>query len=448
MSRQIDVAQTIDAGVWHPWQIGVVILGAMSIVLDGFDNQIIGLAIPSIMTDWSVSRSAFSNIFAIGLFGMLVGATLSGWIGDRYGRRPALLASTFLFAFATVGVVFALGVSALLILRFLSGLGLGGAIPMAGTISAEFAPARGRAVAVTLTIVCVPGGGALAGTIASFLLPAYGWRVLFALGGAGAMLIGLLLALLLPESPRFLARQPGGKAQLLRVMNRLGFETDANDEFAVPGTTQTSRSFFSVLLGKMLLRDTLSLWLAFFFCTMSVYTAFNWLPSLLAAGGVSKAGASAGLAAYNAGGVIGPILFSALIAWAGSRTSMIAGAVFAAVMAFALGAMHPGYGTPLSQFNFALGLFGFFVNASQTLLYALAAHIYPTGVRATGVATAACIGRLGAIVSSYTGAIVSAGYRPYFEFQAATMAICLVGIMLVGSHIPRMLGATRGAMCD
>jgi len=222
-------------------------------------------------------------------------------------------------------------------------------------------------------------------------------------------------------------------------MRRLGHPVAADSEFIARATEHVSSSGIVALFDRERVRDTLSLWLAFVSCTMSVYMAFNWLPSLLSSGGFTLSAASSGLAAYNFGGVVGPIFCGAMIARAGSRSMLLSASLLASVTAVVLGLVHPHPGTALSGLGFGLGIFGFFVNATQTLLYALAAHIYPTQIRATGVAVAAGVGRIGAILSSYLGpSVVAAGYASYFKWQVAAMAIAFVGVALVASHIPRL----------
>lgn len=436
----VDLAQLLDNGAWGKLQIAVVALAALAVILDGFDNQLLGLAVPALTSDWNVARSAFAPVFAVGLAGMLIGAAITGSIGDRFGRRPALVGSVFVFGAATLGVAFVSDINTLTFLRLISGIGLGGAIPMAGTMTSEFTPLRGRALAVSLTIVCVPAGGAVAGAVAAAVLQEWGWRTLFAIGGAAALLIGILLVFSMPESPRFLARCGATRRQeLLRLLLRLGFAMDHDAELAASETVQTARSGFSALLEPSIRRNTLSLWLAFVFGTMSVYMAFNWLPSLLTSGGLSIAAASSGLAAYNTGGVIGPILCASFIGRLGSRVTLLATALSSTVVALILGTLHPGQSISVSGFAFGLGVFGFFVNATQTMMYALAAHLYPTGIRATAVSVTAGVGRTGAIISSYIGAmVIHAGHSSFFNLQAAMTALTFVGLILVTGHIPRL----------
>lgn len=204
----VDVGRTLDEGAWGSYQRWLVFLTALTIIFDGIDNQLLGITIPAMMADWGVPRSAFAPIVSLGLLGMMIGGAVAGVAGDRTGRRATLLGSMILFGAATLAIATVRTVISLAVLRFIAGLGLGGALPNAAALSAEYVPLRRRPLAVTLTIVCVPLGGTLAGLFAIPALPALGWRGLFLIGGLVPIVVAVLLGRLLPESPRYLARHP------------------------------------------------------------------------------------------------------------------------------------------------------------------------------------------------------------------------------------------------
>src|SRR5439155_19314675 len=168
---------------WSHYQQLLVAATALTIVLDGLDNQLLAAAVPSLMNEWSLQRPAFASVLAAGMVGMMIGGAIGGYIGDRVGRRVALLGSVTTFGALTLFISLAGNVTTVTALRFLAGLGLGGAMPNAAALSSEYVPLRQRAFAVTLTIVCIPLGGTLAGMTAAQILPRYGWRALFLVGG-------------------------------------------------------------------------------------------------------------------------------------------------------------------------------------------------------------------------------------------------------------------------
>ena len=174
--QAFDIGDRIDSGPWTAWQKRVVLLVALAIILDGFDNQILGFVAPVLLKQWGITRDALAPVFAAGFFGMVVGAMAGGFLGDRLGRRPALIGSVVVFGVATGLTALADNLFTLGALRAVAGLGLGGAMPNAATLLAEFAPRRWRSLSVTLGIVCIPLGGVGGGFVAAALLPVWGWH--------------------------------------------------------------------------------------------------------------------------------------------------------------------------------------------------------------------------------------------------------------------------------
>jgi AAHS family 4-hydroxybenzoate transporter-like MFS transporter len=372
------------------------------------------------------------------------GSAFAGYICDRFGRRPAIIGSVLLFGVATSCIGFSENLATIALLRFLAGLGIGGALPSCTTLSAELTPVRRRTIAITGTIVCVPLGGMLAGFYAGYVLLELGWRVLFWLGGALPAAVSIVLLVYLPESPRFLVRRRerwGELRGLLQLMSR-----PADDDAAFVDAAEQKlelKAGLRALFQADRVRDTLALWIAFFLSLLSVYTAFSWLPTMLASEGQNIAVAAGGLTAYNLGGVIGALLCAVAITRFGSRGPIALACAGGALSAFVLQNTAIGDTTLLIL---GLGLHGLFVNGAQSTMFVLCAHVYPTNVRATGTASAMAFGRLGAILSAFAGAaIISAGGAgAYFGMLGIAMTGVLIALMVVGNHIPA-LGIAPGA---
>jgi len=434
----VDVGALLDEGRWSGYQKSLVFATALAIILDGLDNQLLGAAVPALMREWGLPRPAFAPVLTSGLAGMMIGGAIGGFAGDRLGRRVALLASVISFGMLTLLVASAGDVTTLGILRFFAGLGLGGAMPNAAALSSEYVPRRHRPFAVTLTVVCIPLGGTLAGIVGAQILPRFGWRVLFLVGGGIPLVLAAVLLKVLPESPRYLARHRERWSELVSLLRRLGHGVGGDTTF-VDSTEKTVRKVsVRELLVPEYRRDTLALCGSFFFCLLSVYMGANWVPSLLTGAGFDVAVASNGLAAFNLGGVVGAILGAIIIGRLGSRITMLTmtvGAIAGAAAMASVSIPTQSAFTLLAMLAWTGGL----INAVQTTMYALAAHVYPTDIRGTGVGTAVAVGRIGGVVSPYAGswALESGGASRLFQLIAMTMTLVFVALASVRRHIPR-----------
>lgn len=454
----VDVGKLLDAGAWTGYQKWLVFLVAMTIVFDGIDNQLLGIVIPTVMAEWDVPRSAFAPVVSFGYAGMMVGGLVAGFVGDRLGRRAALLGSMWGFGLLTVAAAFigtpsmlwfqrlldgvGLGgdpTSALTVLRFLAGIGLGGAMPNAAALAAEYVPARMRPVAVTVTIVCVPLGGTLAGLLGIQLLPTMGWRNLFIIGGVVPVVAAIALRWMLPESPQFLARHRTRWAELVGVMKHFGHTLAPDSTFVDPSAGRTVQAAsFSSLFSAEFRRDTLALWGSFFSCLLAVYLGFSWLTTLLSGAGFDPATANTGITAFNLGGVAGALLGGFVISRLGSRLAMLTMTGVAIAGASGLAMMDISPAASLVAIMAMLTLTGSMINGVQTTMYALAAHVYPTAVRARGVGTAVAFGRIGAFMTGFIGSWAAdmGGTNTFFTVVAGMMVVTFISLSLVGRHVP------------
>jgi AAHS family 4-hydroxybenzoate transporter-like MFS transporter len=438
VSNSVDVGDVLNAARWGPYQQWLVFLTAITIVFDGIDNQLLGIVIPTLMREWNVPRSVFAPLVSLGYLGMMTGGALAGIAGDRFGRRTALLASMMIFGAMTVAAAAAGGPATLGWLRLLAGIGLGGAIPNAAALAAEFVPLRQRPIAVTVTIVCVPLGATIAGLLGFRVLPVLGWRWLFVAGGVVPLVMAGLLLRLLPESPRFLARHPARWSELVRLLTRIGHAVDGASSFTDSTERVVERASIAALFSRDYRVDTIALWAAFFSCLLAVYCGFSWLTSLLSSAGFSPSTANTGITAFNLGGVAGALLGGVAIARVGSRVSMLTMSAIAVISAVALSQMTitPASGT--FSILALLTLLGGMINGVQTTMFALAAHVYPGAVRATGVGTVVSFGRIGAILSGYAGswAIGYRGSASFFGLIAAAMLATFIALAVVRRHVP------------
>ena len=434
----IDVDRLLNDGRWTGYQQWLVFLTALTIVFDGFDNQLLGVALPTIMREWSVPRGAFAPVVSLGYLGMMIGGTLAGLAGDRIGRRNALLWCMVIFGLATIVVAAVDDVGTLGILRLIAGVGLGGAMPNAAALAAEYVPLRQRPFAVTLAIVCVPLGATLAGFAAIAALPTVGWRGLFVIGGATPLIGAAVLARVMPESPRYLVRHPSRWPELAALLRRMGHDVADHATFIEPAGSPVTRPSLASIFGRELRVDTFALWGAFFSCLLAVYLGFSWLPTILTGAGLGSAVASTGLTAFNLGGVVGAVAGGKLLTRFGSRAVMIGMAGSAVACALIMSRMTIAPGSAVLPILVMLTITGSLINAVQTTMYALAAHVYPTAVRAGGVGTAVAFGRSGAILVGYAGpwALEYRGSESFFWLMAAALVVTCLSLATVRRHVP------------
>ncbi len=433
--KPVDIGTLIDEGRWSPYLKFLVFLAALAIIFDGIDNQLLAVSIPSMMKEWSLPRAAFSNVLAIGMIGMMLGGAIAGFVGDRLGRKVALLASVLVFGVMSMTIAAANGVFALGLLRFLAGIGLGGAMPNAAALASEYVPRRQRPFAVTLTIVCVPLGGMLAAYLAGLIIPAFGWRILFIAGGAVPLVALAVFVPFLAESPRFLTRHPARWPQLETFLNRAGHPVQAGSAFADSTERPVAKVSAGALLGADFRRDTLALWVAFFSCMLAVYAGFNWIPALLNGAGWG-ARASDGIFYFNLGGVAGAVAAGLLIARFGSKVVMLCLGAGSAASALVLATMTIN-AQSITPVLLMLTLTGGLINALTTMLYALSAHVYPAAVRATGVGTAVAFGRFGAVLSAGAGSKMMdlGGTAYFFTLMATAVVVTFLSLLVVQRHV-------------
>jgi MFS transporter, AAHS family, 4-hydroxybenzoate transporter len=398
----VDVAEFIDQQPVGRFQLKLLSLCAAVLFLDGFDTQAIGYVAPALAKEWGLTRAALGPVFSAGLFGLMIGALLFGPLADRVGRKKIIIFSTLAFGLGALVTAFVHDVNALLAIRFLTGLGLGGAMPNAVAMTSEFNPRRRRATRVMIMFCGFSVGAALGGLLAAALIPQFGWRSVFVVGGVAPLLLAPILALSLPESVRFLALT--GRANdrvsglLGRIRPKVAFARGTQfvmHEPHLPGIPV----LHLFRQGRTLV--TLLLWVVFFMSLLDIYFLANWLPTVLNDLGSSVSASAAIGSMLQVGGVVGTFALGSII----DRFSFRALALVYFIAVFAVGAIGQ-FGHSIILVTVAIFAAGFCVIGGQIAANALAAAFYPTSVRATGVGWALGIGRIGSIVGPLVGGML------------------------------------------
>jgi AAHS family 3-hydroxyphenylpropionic acid transporter len=353
---------------------------------EGFDLQAAGVAAPALGPAFHMNPGQLGWFFSASTFGLLIGAALGGRLSDRFGRKPILLFSVAVFGIMSVLTSLALGPQTLLAARFLTGAGIGGALPNLVALTAENTAPQRKNTAVGMLYAGLPSGGALA-SLTAMLGGAHDWRTVFAVGGVVPLIAVPLLFFVLPDSQAMARlRQAGPAAQAAKAA---GFAT-------------------AIFADNRALRSLL-LWVGFFLSLLTMYLLLNWLPTLLVERGLSRADASLVQIAFNIFGALASVAAGALMDRLPMPAMMVLAFGSAAVALLLLAGAPPALAASV-----AVGaLVGATMSANQAALYAVAPSVYPTAVRGAGVGLAVAIGRLGSAAGPLlAGVLLGSGQSP------------------------------------
>jgi AAHS family 4-hydroxybenzoate transporter-like MFS transporter len=418
-SGDIDIADFIDRQPVGAFQFKLLLTCAAVLFLDGFDTQAIGYVAPVLAKEWGLTKGALGPVFSAGLFGLMIGALLFGPLADRIGRKRIIILSTLAFGLGALVTALVHDVNSLLAIRFLTGLGLGGAMPNAIAMTSEFNPCRRRSTMVMIMFCGFSVGAALGGLLAAALIPHFGWRSVFVVGGVAPLLLAPILVLRLPESVRFLALTGHANARVAALLGQIYPKTD----FAPATRFVVNEPELPGIPVLHLFRNgrtpvTLLLWVVFFMSLLDLYFLSNWLPTVLNDLGASVSWSVAIGSMLQLGGVVGCFALGSII----DRFSFRALALVYFIAVFAVAAIGQlGHSTVFV----AMAIFaaGFCIVGGQIAANALAASFYPTSVRASGVGWALGIGRIGSIVGPLVGGVLlTMKWSPASVFMAAAAA--------------------------
>lgn len=398
----VDVQAFIDSQRFSPFQWTILVLCFLVVAADGFDTAAVGFIAPSLVQDWGVARAALGPVMSAALVGLGIGALGAGPIADRVGRKTVLVLSVFFFGLWSLAAARATSIESLTVLRFMTGLGLGAAMPNAVTLMSEYAPARIRAVAVNAMFCGFSCGLAMGGFASAWLIPHLGWPSVLVAGGVGPIGLTLVLVLLLPESAQFMVTRKRGDARVARILSRIAKDMSLDGcRFVTAGQTVEHRgSALRVVLSSRLRFGTLMLWLAYFMGLLIYYLLTNWLPTLFKDTGFSGQNAALMTSLFPLGGVLGNLSVGWLMDRFKANRVIACTYLVAAVLVMLVG--HGlGHQVWLGTLIF---LTGTVVTSAVTSMSALAASFYPTQGRATGVAWMLGIGRIGGVAGALVGA--------------------------------------------
>ncbi|HBM65715.1 MAG TPA: aromatic acid/H+ symport family MFS transporter [Pseudomonas sp.] len=433
VGKSLDVQSFINQQPLSRYQWRVVLLCFLIVFLDGVDTAAMGFIAPALSQEWGIDRASLGPVMSAALIGMVFGALGSGPLADRFGRKGVLVGAVLVFGGFSLASAYATNVDQLLVLRFLTGLGLGAGMPNATTLLSEYTPERLKSLLVTSMFCGFNLGMAGGGFISAKMIPAYGWHSLLVIGGVLPLLLALVLMVWLPESARFLVVRNRGTDKVRKTLSPIAPQVVAEaGSFSVPEQKAVAaRNVFAVIFSGTYGLGTVLLWLTYFMGLVIVYLLTSWLPTLMRDSGASMEQAAFIGALFQFGGVLSAVG----VGWAMDRFNphKVIGIFYllAGVFAYAVG-QSLGNITLLATLVLVAGMC---VNGAQSAMPSLAARFYPTQGRATGVSWMLGIGRFGAILGAWSGATLLGLGWSFEQVLTALLvpaALATVGVVVKG----------------
>jgi AAHS family 4-hydroxybenzoate transporter-like MFS transporter len=439
VGQSVTVRTFINERRMSGFQIRTFLLCFLILVIDGYDTVVLGFIAPALKSHFAASSAQLAPVFGAGFFGLAVGSFLFGPLADRFGRKLTLISAVILFGLLSIISSWSSSIEMLVALRFLTGLGLGGAMPNAYTLAVEYSPDRLRSTLVAPLGCGISAGGVLAGLVASHMIGTFGWQSMLILGGALPMVLAVILTVGLPESMSYLVMHER-QAEALAIMHRIAPNASSEvsrltvDEVPVRGSPVTH------LLRPGLRGGTLFLWVTGFMALLVVYFLGNWLTLLIQESGVPFNHASMMTALYLTGNALGAVLLGFLMDRANPQYVVAGAFLCAAVSLASLGHIT---GMPVLALA-ALFVTGVGTGGAMTGTSILSAGFYPTAARATGVAWTLGMGRVGSIVGSMIGGLMlSAHWQTTVMFGVVSVPIAIAAICVYGLSVYRRRNADQ-----
>jgi len=446
--KTISIGEIFDNSRFTPYQFLVCGLCFLITFLDGFDLTVVGVALPKIAEFLKSKPSALGLALTAGQFGPLIGAVVLGTLADRWGRKWMLFISAVIFGVFTLATAFIASVGQLALFRFLSGLGLGGAVPNALTFGSEYAPKRSRSGLVATMYAGMPFGAMTGGLSAAWLIPHSGWQSLFLLGGILPIVIALLVAAILPESLEFLVRHGKSETRIRKIVSKVDPVVGANRdvEFRASEKRLSGMPIKHLFIGGRAY-TTVLLWLI---CTGALYMLWilnTWSPTLLRKSGATVEQYSLAYAALCFGATLSSIFVGRLMDKGNPFRVLQIGFVLAFLSLVAFGFV-AGSGSLVAIAAMSI-VCGLFINGSQTGTLAVTTVSYPSDVRGSGIGWAYAVAKIGAMgAPAIGGLLLSQNWSvPRICSSQATLGI-IVAIFLVvlQRHVAGRARAAEGAV--
>lgn len=425
-----DAAALIDQTPLGAFQIRVLILCFLAAVVEGFDQQLPAVAGPPMLGSLGEPIDRIGPLYSAGLLGFVLGGLLLGPLGDRIGRKWLLVGSLLAFGAGTLVIPWLGSFDAILLARLLSGFAFGGASISFVAMPAEYAPLHLRGRVVALIWAGIPVGGTVGSLSGNAFIEAYGWQSLFWIGGGFPFLLGLILALWLPESVGYLIVRGRNPGRIARILKKIAPAAPVSADTRFVGHAVSARRVpIDMLFAAGRGRGT--------YLIINLMVA--WTPSLLLQSGTTMGVAALGLAAFNACGLIGIFVYSLLVDRSAAAGLVALGFLIGAVTVVLYAILPVSTAVSFA----AIALIGISIGGAGTALIAVAASFYPTAIRSTGVGWSLAFARIGSICGPLLGSLfyLFGMNLRMILLTIAVPALLTAGAMLLFGRAARRLAA-------
>lgn len=398
----VDVNSIIDRDRISSLQKLVLIFGFLLFFCDGLDTGIIGFVAPALLDSWGISKAELAPVFSAALIGMAIGSLTSGPISDRFGRKWVILGAVLIFSIFTIMCGFATSTQELILYRFITGIGLGAAMPNISTIVSEYMPLKRKAFFTGIAACGFMLGISCGGLISAYFLESLGWAKVIIIGGIIPALLLLVLVFKLPESAQYLIKSQR-QDKVRSILEKIHAQPfDASVTFINPKTPSSNESQpVKTVLGAYLW-STVLLWICCFMSLMVFYLLTSWMPTILKTAGFNIKQFSLIAASFQLGGVIG----GAVIGWYMDKINPTTVIKYCYLLAFILFIVSGFVSENILLLGISITLLGSVLGGAQGSLLSLAALSYPSFCRGVGVAWMQGVGRTGAILGAFFGALI------------------------------------------
>lgn len=438
--KPVDVVAIIDNSKFSPLQYWILLLCFLIIAADGFDTVAVGYVGPVLAAKWQVSKLALGPLFSAALIGLALGALVAGPLGDKYGRKRILSGSVLFFGICTLVSACAESMTQLTVLRLLTGLGLGAAMPNAVTLLSEYSPAKHRSLLVNLMFCGFTLGASSGGFAAAWMIPTFGWESIFILGGVVPIVLTIAMVTM-PESMRFMVVNASPAARIEAILQRIskGFRPSPAGYMVPSYDVGAGKAPLTILFSRQYRLGSYLLWITYFMGLVVYYLLTSWMPTLMRDAGFSVKQSALMTALLSLGAGLGPLLCGWLMDKFNSYRVVALSFALAGCFVWATGVCLGS----IDLLPWLIFTTGVFLAGALTSMPVLASSYYPTRARASGVAWMLGVGRFGGVIGAFSGGpLLAAGYSIGHILALLAVPSAIAGIALFAQSVRGPAGNT------